>query len=358
MSTPPSTSPTLFPLSTTDLLAIDALTPADLRTLLATSLALKQRPELFARHLAGKSVVMLFEKPSLRTRMSFEVGVFRLGGQPIYYDHSAGRIGQRECTSDYAKNLERWVHAIVARTFRQQTLVDLAHHARVPVINALSDNDHPCQALADILTLAERFGSIKGLKVTYIGDGNNVCLSLMQAVCMLGGHMVVITPPNDAPSRSALDHARRMAQQAGGSLTVSADPAALAGSRAVYTDTWVSMHQEGEGDSRVKRFIPYRVTTTLMSMAAPDAVFMHCLPAHRGEEVTAEVIDSPQSVVFDQAENRMHAQNAVLLHLLAAAPARPAARQPAAPKAVTRAARTPSSPAAKIHSRNRKPASR
>ncbi|MGQ0629041.1 MAG: ornithine carbamoyltransferase [Phycisphaerales bacterium] len=306
----------LAALSTTDFLTIRETPRADLEGLLATALACKARPADYATALAGRSVVMLFEKPSLRTRMSFEVGVFRLGGQAIYYDHGAGRIGQRESTADYARNLERWVAAIVARTFSQKTLVDLAEHARVPVINALSDSDHPCQALADVLTLTERFGSVRGLRVAYVGDGNNVCVSLMQAVTLLGGHMVVVTPPAFGVARDLLKEAGRFAAACGGSLTVSTDPAAVAGARAVYTDTWVSMHQEHEAEKREKMFVPYRVTSGLMAAAARDAVFMHCLPAHRGEEVTAEVIDSERSVVFDQAENRMHAQNAVLLHLL------------------------------------------
>lgn len=305
-----------------DLLTVASLSHADLRRVLATAHAFKREPARFARALAGKSVVMLFEKPSLRTRVSFEVGVARLGGHALYYDHGKERIGQRESVKDYAKNLERWVHAIVARVYAQKTLEELAAHARVPVVNALSDSDHPCQALADVLTLEERFGTVEGLRVAYVGDGNNVCVSLAEAVTTLGGHMRVICPRGYEPDAGAMQRLARIAATNGGSVELIHDAHAVTGCAAVYTDTWVSMHQESESDARERAFVPFRVDAALMARAGAGgnpAVFMHCLPAHRGEEVTDEVIDSPQSLVYDQAENRLHAQNAALLHLLGGA---------------------------------------
>ena len=306
------------PLSVKDLVAASTLTAGDLALLLDTAAQCKARPELYADVLRGRSVVLLFEKPSLRTRLTFEVGVHRLGGQAIYYDHSAERIGQRESIKDYARNLERWVHGIVCRTYSQRTIELLAEHAAVPVINALSDAHHPCQALADVLTLIERFGSVQGLPIAYIGDGNNVCVSLAQVACRLGARVTIITPKGFEPDADQLVIARRFAGECGGSLRLSTSPSDVAGCRAIYTDTWVSMHQKDEADGREGVFEPFRVDAALMARAAPDCVFMHCLPAHRGEEVTDEVIDSPASLVYEQAENRLHAQNALLIHTVGA----------------------------------------
>ncbi len=322
MTTPAQTSHRQKPLSTKDLVSAATLTASDLSMILDTALAFKADPAAYRGVLDGRSVAMLFEKPSLRTRVTFEVGTARLGGHPLYYDHGFERIGQRESVKDYARNLERWVHAIVLRTYSQRTIEEMAAVARVPVINALSDTDHPCQALADALTLVERFGRVEGLNVCYIGDGNNVCVSLMHVLCKLGGHVRVITPKGFAPPADAVAETHEFARLSGGSLTLTNDPAAVAGADAVYTDTWVSMHQEDQSDAREKLFVPYRVDAELMARAAGHAVFMHCLPAHRGEEVTDEVIDSPASVVYDQAENRLHAQNAVLIHTAGARPTR------------------------------------
>lgn len=299
------------------------LSVTDLRRLLATARAVKADPAPFARGLAGRSVVMLFEKPSLRTRMTFEVGTFRLGGQAIYYDHHAERIGQRESIKDYAKNLERFVHGIVARTYSHRTLELLAEFASVPVINALSDGHHPCQALADVLALVERFGELSGRRIVYIGDGNNVCVSLMQVCTLMGSRFTAICPPGYEPDPAAVEAARRASAGTGGSVEVTHDPGALAGCDAVYTDTWVSMHQQAEADARAEIFAPYQVNARLMAQAGGESLFMHCLPAHRGEEVTDEVIDGPRSIVYDQAENRLHAQNAVLLHTIGARTANP-----------------------------------
>lgn len=306
------------PLSSKDLVTAATLTRADLDLILATASASKRDIQPYRRALDGLAVAMLFEKPSLRTRCTFEVGAARLGAHALYYDHQFERIGQRESVKDYAMNLERWVHAIVLRTYSQKTIEEMARYARVPVINALSDADHPCQALADALTLRERFGRFDGLTVSYIGDGNNVCVSLMHVLTKLGANMRAITPKGFEPPADAAAEAREFARTHGGTLTLTSDPGAVAGSQAVYTDTWVSMHQEDQADAREKLFVPYRVDEATMARAGSGSVFMHCLPAHRGEEVTDEVIDSPASLVYEQAENRLHAQNAVLLHTVGA----------------------------------------
>ncbi len=319
---PPATTP--FPglprLSAKDVTTSAAFTPADLAMLLKTAAAVKRDPRPYRKALEGLSVVLLFEKPSLRTRLTFEVGVARLGGHAIYYDHAKERIGQRETTKDYAKNLERWVHAVVARTFSQLTIDELARFSRVPIINALSDAYHPCQALADVFTLHERFGRLQGLNLAYVGDGCNTVVSLMHLCPKLGVNLTVITPKGYAPPEGEIAIASEFARVHGATLRLSHDPAHVRGADGVYTDTWVSMHLEHESDRRERAFEPYRVDAELMAQAAPGAIFMHCLPAHRGEEVTDEVIDSPSSVVYDQAENRLHVQNAILLHTVGRAP--------------------------------------
>lgn len=307
-----------------DLLTVTDLSAAEARGLLVTAVALKS--ELAQAHglLAGRVGILLFEKPSLRTRISFEVGLARLGGTAIYMDHSGQRLGQRESVHDYGKNLERWVDCIIARVFHQSTVEGLAHAARVPVINGLSERFHPCQALADYQTLMERWGgtpaALRGRRVAYIGDGNNVCHSLMELGAMLGVHVTAITPEGREPAGDVMERVKKLAAASGAEVRLSHDPAAVRGHDAVYTDVWVSMGDASVGDPRA-RFGAYRVTPALMAKASEgtrgEAVFMHCLPAHRGEEVAEEVIDSGASVVFDQAENRMHAQNALLAALLA-----------------------------------------
>lgn len=317
------TNAQIQPLAHKDLISIASLTRAEIEMLFASAAKLKANPRNYLQALEGKAIVLLFEKDSLRTLVSFEVGMAKLGGKAVYLDHRQARIGQREPIKDYAKNLERWVEAIVARTYSHDTIEELAKNARVPVINALSDVEHPCQALADFFTLNERFGSFDQVKLAYIGDGNNVCHSLMLCAAKLGVQMNVITPKGYEPKSAIVDQARIFASESGGSISLSTDikdAAGGAGGRcnAIYTDTWTSMGQEAESAKRVKAFAGYQVTPAVMKAAARDAVFMHCLPAHRGEEVAAEVIDSEQSIVYDQAENRMHAQDAILLHLLGA----------------------------------------
>ncbi len=267
--------------------------------------------------LQGKTLALVFEKPSLRTRVAFEAGMTQLGGHGSYLSANDIDMGGRESVPDVARNLSRWVQAIAARVFRHATVETLARHASVPVINALSDREHPCQALADMLTLRERFGQLHGLRLAYLGDGNNVCHSLLLLGASLGVSIAVACPPDYRPDPEILEHAEHLATTSGARITLTAAPEeAVTGAAAVYTDVWTSMGQEHETARRVPVFAPYQVNPALMARADRGAVFMHCLPAHRGEEVTAEVIDGPQSVVFDQAENRLHVQKALILTLL------------------------------------------
>ena len=297
------------------------LNPGDLRTIFDLARELKRDPAAFTQTLKAKAIVLLFEKPSLRTRVSFEIGAARLGAAAVFLDHTNERIGQRECVEDYARNLDRWADAIVARTYAHETINALAASARVPVINALSNARHPCQALADYFTLAERFGDLRGLPIVYIGDGNNVCHSLLLGAGLLGVRLTVVCPPGFEPAAQVVRDAAALASGRGGACAVTHDIAsALPGARAVYTDVWTSMGQDAQAQERRGAFRAYQVTQAVMAHAAPDAIFMHCLPAHRGEEVAAAVIDSPVSVVYDQAENRMHTQNALMLRLLSSKP--------------------------------------
>lgn len=292
---------------------LDASTD-ELAGLLNLSAEVKRNPTRFARALAGRYVALLFEKPSLRTRVTFELAIKQLGGDAIL---STGLIGEREPIKDVARNLDRWTNGIVARTFTQRTITDLAKWSSVPVVNALSDLYHPCQALADVLTVKERFGKWRGLKLAFIGDGNNVAHSLMLTVTRLGMDFALACPPGYEPDAEILATARELASDFGTSITVTNDPhEAVAGSDAVYTDVWASMGQESEAIERRARFQPYQVNEHLMASAHPNAVFMHCLPAKRNQETTDAVMESEQSVVFDQAENRLHVQKALLLMLL------------------------------------------
>jgi ornithine carbamoyltransferase len=278
---------------------------------------MKSRPADFHRALAGKQIVMFFEKPSLRTRLTFEAGMVSLGGTAMFVDQTHERIDARETLSDVAHNLERWVDLIVLRTFSQQTIAGMAQHASIPVINALSDLEHPCQALADYLTLLERFGDFKNRCLAYVGDGNNVAHSLLLTCACLGSSIRVATPEAYGPNPQIVAEARAIAAETGAEIQLLTDPhEAVAGADAIYTDAWTSMGQEKEERKRAQIFPPYQVNVDLMAEAAPHAVFMHCLPAHRGFEVTDAVIDSPQSVVFEQAENRLHVQKAILYLLL------------------------------------------
>ncbi len=304
------------------LLGSDLLSFAELdeRTVLAlfeTASAMKKDYAPFSKSMAGHSAILLFEKPSLRTRISFEVGIAKLGGNAIYMDHSGQRLGERESVTDYGKNLERWVSLIVARVFRNSVVNELALAAKVPVINALCDLYHPCQALADYLTLWQRHGKVRGLRVAYVGDGNNVCHSLMHGAAILGAELVAITPKGHECDEEITAEARALAERGGGKITVTNDPDAVKGVDAVYTDVWVSMGESAHSASERKKFLRYQINEALMAKAGPNAVFMHCLPAKRGQEVVDAVMDGPASVVYDQAENRMHAQCALMYHMFA-----------------------------------------
>ena len=288
---------------------------AELVSLLELTRDVKGNPGRYGSALRGRILSLLFEKPSLRTRLTFEVAAKQLGGDSIL---SVGPVGDREPIKDVARNLDRWTNCIVARTFSQETIEELAHWSAVPVINALSNLYHPCQALADVFTLKEHFGDLPGLKLAFVGDGNNVAHSLMLTAARLGVSVAVATPPGYEPSSEIAHTARGLAEQTGARVTVTNEAAeVLQDADAVYTDVWASMGQESEKAQRLKDFAPYQVDERLMKMAKPSAIFMHCLPAKRGEEVADAVIESPQSVVFDQAENRLHTQKALLLMLLA-----------------------------------------
>ncbi|MFZ0573989.1 MAG: ornithine carbamoyltransferase [Candidatus Cybelea sp.] len=314
----PAPSPALA-LTGRHFLEVGDLCAPELRGLLRLAGFLKERPgREQGTLLNGRTVALLFEKPSLRTRVSFEVALTQLGAKALFAQGSEFAIGSRETPEDAARVLSRYVDAVVIRTHDHAGLKRFARAATVPVINALSAESHPCQAIADVLTLGERFGEVAGLRVAYVGDGrNNVAASLAQAAVMLGATICFGSPPTHRPSETFLAQLGRLGKPAGGSVRAFSNPArAVRGADAVYTDVWTSMGEERYRERNDAMLRPYGVTTELMSYAAPHAAFMHCLPAHRGEEVSAEVIDGPQSVVFDQAENRMHAQKALLVALL------------------------------------------
>ena len=299
-----------------DLVSTRDLGPSGVEAVLHQTSIMKSRPSEFRKSLAGKQMVMFFEKPSLRTRLTFEAGMVSLGGTAHFVDQTQSRIDAREKLSDVAQNLERWFDVIVLRTFAQATIESMAEHASIPVINALSDLEHPCQALADYFTLQERFGDLKNICVAYVGDGNNVAHSLLLTCACLGSSIRIATPSGYEPDEQIFADALEIAQQTGARIELLTDPfAAVEGVDAVYTDAWASMGQEHEAGLRARIFPPYQVNEQLMAAAASHAVFMHCLPAHRGHEVTDAAMDSERSIVFDQAENRLHVQKAVL-HLL------------------------------------------
>ena len=303
-----------------DLASIADLTVEEMAAIMELAHAVKNHPEDFRHALDGKQMVMFFEKASLRTRLTFETAINTLGGSAIFVDQTQSPLGERESIQDMAHNLERWMNVIVLRTYSHDTITEMAACSKVPVVNALSDLEHPCQAIADFFTLEERFGTIEGLRFTYVGDGNNVCHSLMLTAAQLGVHCTVASPKNFAPKLDIIHKAIEISEQTGGSITLTQDPIkAVTGADAVYTDVCTSMGFEHEATKRAPIFKPYQVNEALMAKAQQDAVFMHCLPAHRNAEVTDAVLDGPQSVVFDQAENRMHAQKSLLLMLLGGA---------------------------------------
>ena len=300
-----------------DYTSINDLDAQDAHSLLELGLDMKTDPGKYAGALRGRTMALLFEKPSLRTRVTFETGIFQMGGYGIYMAPGDIGLGTRESVPDAARNLSRWLDVIVARTFSHQVITDLAAHATIPVVNALSDDEHPCQAMADLLTLYEHWKDLKQVRIAYIGDGNNVCNSLLLLCAMVGTSMAVATPAGYDPPERFVERAQQLASCSGAEILITTDPQeAVRGCQAVYTDVWASMGREEEAEKRRKIFSGYQVNARLMKQAGPEALFLHCLPAHRGEEVTDEVMDSPQSVVFDQAENRLHIQKAILHRLM------------------------------------------
>ena len=302
-----------------DLVSIADLTKEEMLELFELAIEMKDKVKkgVEHHHLKGKVLAMIFEKPSLRTRVTFETGMYQLGGYAIYLAPQDIKLGQRESVPDVARNLSRWVDGIMARTFAHKTVTDLAENATIPVINGLSDLEHPCQILADFLTIKEHKGDFEGLKLAWVGDGNNVCNSLMLASGILGVHMTVTTPAGYEPPEDIVKQAQELAQKSGGSITLYNDPfEGVKNADVIYTDVWASMGQEAEREKRLRDFQGYQVNSKLLENAKNDVIVMHCLPAHRGEEITDDVLDGPHSVVLDEAENRLHAQKALLVKLM------------------------------------------
>ena len=300
-----------------DFISIHDLSVYEFSQIMDLTENIKARPQHYRNKLKGKVLAMIFQKPSLRTRMTFEVGMLQLGGEAVYLSPSDIQMGKRETPYDVGKNMERWVDGIMIRTFAHQEVIDLAGAAKIPVINALTDLLHPCQAMADFFTLKEKHKNFASLKLAYIGDGNNVCHSLLYAAAKAGCQIRVATPSGFEPDAEIVKQAEEDATETGASFFLTNDPSeAVEDADAVYTDVWASMGQEEEKKERAKIFASFQVNGKLMVKAKADALFMHCLPAHRGEEVTEEVIDSPQSVVFGQAENRLHVQKIIMLLLM------------------------------------------
>ncbi len=302
-----------------DVLSVQDLSGEEVREVLDLARQLKREQRAGVRHdpLRGKTVALLFEKPSLRTRVTFEVGMRQLGGEAVYLAPQDVQLGVREAVGDVARNLARWVDGIVARVNRHETLRELAEGSHVPVINALSDREHPCQALADLLTVEEKLGGFSGVRAAWVGDGNNVCCSFLLAAARVGLSVTAAVPAGYEPDPGVWEAARAEAQRRGAQIQLVRDPReAVAGAHVVYTDVWTSMGQEAQREERQRVFRPYQVNAELVRQADPHAVVLHCLPAHRGEEITDEVLDGPQSAVLDQAENRLHVQKALLALVL------------------------------------------
>jgi ornithine carbamoyltransferase len=304
-----------------DLLSIRNLSGAEILDLIAVARNIKADPTKYAQTLKGKSLALIFEKPSLRTRVSFDIGIHQMGGFSIYLTPAEIDLGKRESIYDVAKNLERMVQGIVMRTFSHRVVEQMAEAAAIPVINGLTDYSHPCQALADYMTIQEIKGDLRGIRVAYVGDGNNVAHSLIYGAVRVEANLVVATPRGYEPDSSVIHWASERRDAHEGRVSFTSDPvAAVSGADVVYTDVWASMGHESEANQRREIFLPYQVNEDLFSHARADALFMHCLPAHRGEEVSSDIMDSPHSVVYQQAENRLHSQKAILLSLMGEPP--------------------------------------
>ena len=299
-----------------DLLSVATLSSDDIHKIFHTAAELKAHRNDYRDLMLGKRVAMIFEKDSLRTRFTFEVGIQDLGGSAVFMDHRDARLGSRESIKDMARNLERWVHVIVARTFKHRAVTELAANCDIPVINGLSDFLHPCQALTDLFTLTEKWGSVGGKRLCFIGDGNNTCHSLIYTAAKLGAHFTICSPEGYEPNAKVVNEAMMAARDTGSEITILNDPVeASEGADMIYTDVWVSMGQEDEVEDRAAIFHDYQVNDAMMARAADGAYFLHCLPAHRGHEVTATVMDGERSIVYDNAENRLHVQKALLVLL-------------------------------------------
>jgi len=311
MSTPPKPR---------SLSSMTDLSPGELSVVLELAARIKKAPNDYRQRLSGRTLAMIFQKPSLRTRVSFETGMTQLGGHAIYLGPTDISIGHRETTEDIAIVLSRMADLLMARTFGHDIVTDLAKHSRVPVINGLSDHEHPCQILADLQTIAERKGKLAGLRWVYCGDGNNVAHSIMLGGALAGMHVTIISPAGYQPKPEVLVESQAIARQTGGSVTVSDDmPGAARGADVLYTDVWASMGQEPEAAKRKKVFAGYTIDMNVLSLAHPDCVVLHCLPAHYGDEIAYDVTRTKNSAIFDEAENRLHAQKALMLHLMGAA---------------------------------------
>jgi ornithine carbamoyltransferase len=310
-------APSLNPFKGRDLITIRDFSVSEVAAILDKAADVKKNPGAYRKALDGKTLAMIFEKPSLRTRVTFETGMTQLHGHAIYISPADAGLGKRESVADVARNLDRWVDGIMARVFAHKMVEDLAAHARVPVINGLSDDFHPMQGLSDLLTIKEAAGTFKGVKLAYVGDGNNVAHSLMNAAARTGLAISIATPPGYEPREDVVKQAVEDGRSTGCSVDVSHDVArAVKGAHFIYTDVWASMGQESQADKRKSLFAPYQVNAQVMKMAGTDPWFLHCLPAHRGDEVTDEVADAKRSLIFDQAENRLHLQKAVMVLLM------------------------------------------
>ena len=317
MTTATANKPDFGTLPFKDFLTVAQLTKEEMGRIHETAAELKRGRDRYTDLLAGKRLAMIFEKDSLRTRFTFDIGMRDMGGSAIFMDHRDARIGSRESLKDVARNLERWVDGIVARTYKQWALEEMAENCDIPVINGLSDSTHPCQALTDLFTMQEKVGDLTGRRICYVGDGNNTCTSLMYGAAILGANMTVCSPEGYEPPADVCEGADELARESHAELRVMNEvEEAVEGADFVYTDVWASMGQEDETEERAGVFADYQVTEELMARAAPDAWFLHCLPAHRGAEVTAGVMDGPRSIVYDNAENRLHVQKAILVLLM------------------------------------------
>lgn len=305
------------PFESKDFLTMKEVDAQDMDILFKLAEKMKKTPDAFLGKLRGKSLALLFQKPSVRTRVSFQVGMAELGGNSVYMDPQEMPLGERESAKDVARVLSRYCDVIVARTYAHSAVEDLAKYASVPVINGLSDSFHPCQTIADLFTVREKFGDLKKTNIAYIGDGNNVLNSLLYGVAKVGATLAIATPRGYEPSEELLKDIKLISKETNAKISLSNNPfTAIKNAHVIYTDVWVSMGQEKQRDQRLRDFQPFQLSGALISKAPKDSLFMHCLPAHRGEEITEEVIEHPRSIIFDQAENRLHTQKALLLQLL------------------------------------------